>query len=93
MRIILNHPFNWPYRAMVILASGVLSVAGLGSSASAQSVPDKYKFSMPAQAVIQRLESIQALPATEWRYHLGDIAHGERSDINDSDWQTVKPSA
>lgn len=50
-----------------------------------------YKFSETAQGVVDRLASIQALPAQEWRYHLGDIAHGERPDLDDNSWQTIGP--
>lgn len=53
--------------------------------------PEPYKFSAQAQAVLDRLASFQSLPAKTWRYRVGDIPHGERPDMNDSDWQTVTP--
>ncbi|HEX4022556.1 MAG TPA: glycoside hydrolase family 38 C-terminal domain-containing protein [Acidobacteriaceae bacterium] len=52
--------------------------------------PQPYKFSSSAQAVVDRLGSFQALPAETWLYRMGDIPHGERPDLNDSDWQPVK---
>src|SRR6202034_734005 len=29
----------------------------------------------------------------EWRYHAGDLAHGESTDLDDSSWQLVKARA
>ena len=79
-------------RTLALVAFSFLFFAGSSLSVSAQDEPqDAYKFSPPAQAVVDRLESIQALPANEWRYHLGDIAHGERPDLDDSGWQTIQP--
>ena len=49
--------------------------------------------SMPsdAQTVIERLGELDHLPAGEWRFHAGDVPHGESVDLDDSSWQTVKP--
>ena len=51
--------------------------------------------SMPseARAVIERLGELDHLPAGEWRFHAGDVAHGESVDLDDSNWQIVKPGA
>ncbi len=43
-----------------------------------------------SQKVIERLSGLDNLPAEEWRYHAGDIAHGEAVDLDDAGWQTVK---
>ncbi len=56
-----------------------------------QSAP--YHFSAPGQAVLDRLSSMQTLPASEWRYHLGDIPHGERPDLDDSSWTPIDSEA
>ncbi|MGH9616021.1 MAG: glycoside hydrolase family 38 C-terminal domain-containing protein [Acidobacteriaceae bacterium] len=74
------------------LALGILLlVAGFPShKLSAQTAePKPYTFSPQAKQVIDRLGTFDSLPATTWQYHLGDIAHGERPDLNTSDWKTV----
>jgi alpha-mannosidase len=46
----------------------------------------------PAVAeVSQRLLTLTHIPAEEWRYHVGDIAHGEDVSLDDSNWQQIKP--
>jgi alpha-mannosidase len=44
-----------------------------------------------AQSVVQRLSQLDSLPAEEWRFHPGDLAHGESPDLDDSSWKEVKP--
>jgi alpha-mannosidase len=46
-----------------------------------------------SQAVVGRLSELNLLPATEWHYHAGDLAHGESTDLDDSSWQLVKGRA
>ena len=46
-----------------------------------------------SQAVVGRLGELDQLPAEEWRYHAGDLAHGESTDLDDSSWQLVKAQA
>jgi alpha-mannosidase len=43
-----------------------------------------------AQAVIDRLASLGAFPATDWRYHAADIAHAEDPTLDDSAWPIAK---
>ncbi|HEY4381746.1 MAG TPA: glycoside hydrolase family 38 C-terminal domain-containing protein, partial [Acidobacteriaceae bacterium] len=38
---------------------------------------------------LHTLETLNSLPAAEWRFHAGDLAHGESVSLNDSDWPTV----
>jgi alpha-mannosidase len=45
----------------------------------------------PAAAnVLNTLDSLAALPLGEWRYHSGDMTHGEDTSLDDSSWQLVK---
>jgi alpha-mannosidase len=61
-------------------------------SAYAQDEPSyAYKFSLPSRTTIERLVSLQTLPAREWQYHLGDIPHGERPEFDDGDWKAMAP--
>ncbi len=42
------------------------------------------------QQVVTRLTELDSLTADEWRFHAGDLPHGESTDLDDSSWQTVK---
>jgi alpha-mannosidase len=42
-----------------------------------------------SQTVIQRLSSLDNLPADGWKMHAGDLPHGEAVDLDDSSWPTV----
>lgn len=44
-----------------------------------------------SQKVIERLGTLDNLPADEWRSHVGDLAHGEDPSLDDSSWPVVKP--
>jgi alpha-mannosidase len=46
-----------------------------------------------SQAVVGRLSGLNRLLADEWRFHPGDMAHGESPDLDDSGWQIVKAQA
>ena len=63
-------------------------------SARAQSAKEvaeiTHSLSSGSQKVIERLSAFDNLPAQDWRYHVGDIAHGEAVDLDDSSWQLVK---
>ena len=45
--------------------------------------------SVTAQTTVKELSSLVSLPADDWRFHAGDVAHGESTDLDDSAWQTV----
>ena len=46
--------------------------------------------SSTTQSVVGRLSELDRLPADEWRFHAGDLAHAEAADLDDSSWQIVK---
>lgn len=74
------------------LSTLVLAACCLGSGCTltAQtSYPKPYQFSPQAQAIVTRLASFDSLPAQTWQYHVGDVPHGERPDLDTSGWQTV----
>ena len=52
--------------------------------------PRHYSFSPAAKAALDRLATFDSIPADTWQYHPGDIAHGERPDLDTSGWQTVR---
>ena len=49
--------------------------------------------SSQSQTVIQRLSTLDALPADGWKTHPGDVAHGEALDLDDSSWPIVRAKA
>jgi alpha-mannosidase len=72
-------------------------VAGLalsGTRAKAQSASEVALITqmLPegSRAVIARLSQLDELPAETWRYHAGDLGHGEATDLDDSGWTEVK---
>jgi alpha-mannosidase len=42
------------------------------------------------EGVVPQLMRLTHLPAEEWRFHAGDIPHGESVTLDDSSWQSVK---
>ena len=48
----------------------------------------------PAESrpVVDRLMSLRELPDGEWRFHAGDLAHGEDASLDDSSWPVMKGS-
>ena len=74
------------------VAVGVL--AGLtAGGALGQSASDVKKAidGMPAEgkAVVGALGALEELPAVEWRYHAGDLAHGETVGLDDAGWTAI----
>jgi alpha-mannosidase len=55
--------------------------------------PDDVIKSLPPDAakVVTRLGELSNLPSGDWRYHEGDMAHGESLSLDDSSWTIVKP--
>jgi len=75
-----------------------LSLALLLSSATlfAQSftpVREQKNLSPAAIAKLHTLETLNSLPAGQWRFHAGDIPHGESVALDDSSWTLVEPKS
>ncbi|MDQ2925013.1 MAG: hypothetical protein M3R43_05590, partial [Acidobacteriota bacterium] len=48
----------------------------------------------PAESnVLARLAALQTLPDGPWRFHAGDVAHGESPSLDDSSWSEVHGKA
>ncbi|RZU41944.1 alpha-mannosidase [Edaphobacter modestus] len=59
---------------------------------SAKEVSDILQTLSPqSQKTLERLSTFDNLPGDEWRYHVGDLAHGEDPALNDSSWPEAKP--
>ncbi|WP_260737476.1 alpha-mannosidase [Tunturiibacter lichenicola] len=72
-----------------------LSLALLLSSAMlfAQSftpIREQKNLSPSAIAKLHTLETLNSLPAGDWRFHVGDIPHGESTTLDDSSWTLVQ---
>ena len=42
-----------------------------------------------SRTVVDRLMSLRELPDGAWKYHTGDLAHGEDADLDDSAWPVM----
>ncbi len=73
-----------------------LALALTTSIALAQSftpIREQKNLSPAAIAKLHTLELLNSLPVGEWRFHAGDIPHGESPTLDDSAWPLQKPRA
>ncbi len=75
-----------------------VSVALLGSGKAVAQTADQAaqivkSLDTNTQSVVGRLTELNRLSADEWRFHAGDLAHGESTELDDSSWQVVKAQA
>jgi alpha-mannosidase len=49
--------------------------------------------SQGSRAVLNELAALGSLPPGEWRYHAGDLAHGESPQLDDSSWEVRQPGS
>src|SRR5271155_381420 len=81
-----------PRRTAFVIAVAFAFCGVLRAQYAIQSPEDAVKTLSPdAQKVIARLGELGNLPSGAWRYHEGDIAHGESTSLDDSSWPAVKP--
>src|SRR5271156_5059275 len=74
----------------------LLCLAGLGclcAPGQNQETPLPSLLTPESQAALDKLASLSALPAPDWRYHAGDLQHGESPSLDDAGWQAVTTSA
>ncbi len=53
------------------------------------SLPGHTQTPPESQKILDTLASLSTLPAPAWRYHTGDLAHGESPSLDDSSWPTT----
>ncbi len=46
-----------------------------------------------SRAVVERLAVLNEIKADDWRYHVGDLPHGESPTLDDASWTTVQPKS
>jgi alpha-mannosidase len=80
-------------RRRLVVSIHVLLVVVLAAIPSrGQSDADKAvkSLSVPTQTTVKELSSLVSLPADDWRFHAGDVAHGESTGLDDASWQSVE---
>ncbi len=91
-RSVMISQLNAFFRLVVFLLF-VLSCSMLPVSAAAQHGPQPPPAgsNLPAdsRAIIDTLNSLRELPTGPWKAHVGDMAHGEAPDLDDSAWKSV----
>jgi alpha-mannosidase len=71
------------------LLASALVFCSIASAQSFTSVRELKNLSPGAIAKLHTLETLNALPGGDWRFHAGDIPHGESPTLDDSTWQIV----
>ena len=56
-------------------------------------IREQKNLSPAAIAKLHTLEILNSLPVGEWRFHAGDVPHGESPSLDDSAWPLQKPRA
>jgi alpha-mannosidase len=81
-----------PHRYIVVAILAALLFAVSDAAAPSQSATEKsvQTLSIRTQTTVKELSSLVSLPADDWRFHAGDIAHGEAIELDDSSWQSTK---
>ena len=82
--------FNILRNAIKVIFSVTSLLIVAAHAQSAQDVAAITKTLSPdSQKVIERLGTLDNLPAEQWRYHVGDLPHAEAPDLDDSGWSLV----
>ncbi len=76
-----------------LVALVLLAVTSSALSQSFTPVREQKNLSPAAIEKLHTLETLNALPPGEWRFHAGDLAHGEAPSLDDSGWPLVSPRA
>ncbi|MFC5862319.1 glycoside hydrolase family 38 C-terminal domain-containing protein [Acidicapsa dinghuensis] len=71
------------------IAAGALVSVGAQAQSAQQATEIVKALGSGPQLVVTRLSELDSLPADEWRFHDGDLPHGESTSLDDSSWQTV----
>ncbi|MBS1813923.1 MAG: alpha-mannosidase [Acidobacteria bacterium] len=81
--------FSSSFLRLVLLGS-----LAAGAAALAQDVqPAAANVLSPASnETLKTLNALSTIPGVSWRYHAGDLAHGEAANLDDSQWKKVTKS-
>ena len=75
--------------ARVLVGMGLAT--GVMAAAQGRTMPVLTPLPGEVKTVTDRLETLGTLPAGEWRYHAGNLAHGEDPKLDDSGWPVATP--
>jgi alpha-mannosidase len=90
-RLFATHKILKPFLAIAVCAASSLSLCVSVRAQSASQVTEITRALSPeSKKIIDRLSSFDDLPAEQWRYHAGDLAHGESPSLDDSSWPLMK---
>ena len=71
----------------VLCLAGFLLFRGAATAQDLKQVPPPSLLTAESQNVLDKLASLSALPKPDWRYHAGDMQHGESPSLDDASWQ------
>jgi alpha-mannosidase len=75
---------------VLVLSCAIFLIAQTAGAQSTQEAARiAHALTPQSRAVIERLSGLDVLPADGWKIHVGDLAHGEAVDLDDSSWPTV----
>jgi len=76
-------------RFVLLALSGALVLAGRAVAQRGEMGRATQLLPPDSRVVAERLAGLRELPAGTWKLHVGDVAHGEDVNLDDSTWQTV----
>jgi alpha-mannosidase len=76
-------------RIRLALATAIALLSTTLFAQSFTSVRELKNLSPSAIAKLHTLETLNSLPGGDWRFHAGDIPHGESLTLDDSTWQLI----
>ena len=76
-------------RVLLLILSGALVFAGRAVAQRGEMFRATLLLPSDSRVVAERLAGLRELPAGTWKLHVGDVAHGEDVNLDDSSWQTV----
>lgn len=80
---------HWRHRLYAPAAVGILFLSVVAISKAATQAAHSFALDTAAQNAVDRLGAIaEGLPDGAWKYHAGDIPHGEDVGLDDSQWQS-----
>jgi alpha-mannosidase len=71
----------------VLCLAGLLLVHGAAGAQNLAETPLPSLLTPESRSVLDKLASLSALPKPDWRYHAGDLPHGESPSLDDASWQ------
>jgi alpha-mannosidase len=79
-------------RGVALLVLACAALLGSGSAWAQGQAPahDPLSTLSPAaHRTVAQLSALNSIAAADWKFHAGDVAHGEAPELDDSSWQAV----